>query len=239
MNNPLLYGAAIAGFMAQARCPIGMPSSVYASLETAAQAFASAVDADIPTDLAISDSKVNAMSLIVAAAMTGAYETDPNQADYTALAQGVVALYNAAVTAGVPSSSAPNVVSITNAGGLNAANPLVFSAPAITRKGSGYFEVSASACPVLGGGGGIVMTFTLWRDYGQPNQYQLQTAGQVIARKILPAGAGQDAEGAIGPFVDIVADTTPHIYSLVMSNTAAQNMTDNAGHAVITVKELN
>ena len=151
MNNPLLYGAAIAGFMAQARCPIGMPSSVYASLETAAQAFASAVDADIPTDLAISDSKVNAMSLIVAAAMTGAYQTDPNQADYTALAQGVVALYNAAVTAGVPSSSAPNVVSITNAGGLNAANPLVFSAPAITRKGSGYFKVSASACPVLGG----------------------------------------------------------------------------------------
>jgi hypothetical protein len=136
----------------------------------------------------------------------------------------------------VPSVT-PNIVSSTNPLSLPAANPLVFTSSPITRQGSGLFEVSASACPVLTSGGGTVITFGLTRDFGTPNAVQLGSGGTPIARKIVPAGAGQDAEGAITPFVDVVTDFAPHTYSLVMS-TPATTMSDGAGHQVLTVKEL-
>jgi hypothetical protein len=201
-----------------------------------AAAFATAVDTEIAAGAYTATQADCMFSVCLAATSERSFEPTPTD-NFASFAAIVVAVFNAALP-NLAGTSTPNYVSATNANALNAANPLVWSAPAITRKGSGAMEVSASACPVLGGGGGIIMTFTLWRDYGQPNQYQLQTGGQVITRKILPAGAGQDAEGAIGPFVDVVTDNLPHVYSLVMSNTAAQNMSDGAGHAVITVREL-
>lgn len=134
-------------------------------------------------------------------------------------------------------ATTPNYVSSTNPSSLPAANPLVFTSAPITRQGSGLFEVSASGCPVLTGGGGTVITFGLTRDFGTPGAVQLGTSGTPIARKIVPAGAGQDAEGAITSFVDVVADFLPHTYSLVMT-TPATTMTDGAGHQVLTVREL-
>jgi len=130
-----------------------------------------------------------------------------------------------------------NYESTTNTSSLPAANPLVFTSAPIARKGSGLFEVSANGCPVLTGGGGTVITFGLTRDFGTPGAVQLGTGSTPIQRLILPAGAGQHAEGVITPFIDVVNDSLPHTYSLVMS-TASTTMTDNAGHQVLTVREL-
>jgi hypothetical protein len=99
-------------------------------------------------------------------------------------------------------------------------------------------EFSASACPQLSSGGGIVLTFSLWRDYGTANAYQLQTSGQGISRKIAAAGTGQDALGAITPAVDTVTDYLPHVYSLVVTNSSSVALSDPAGHCNGTVKEL-
>jgi hypothetical protein len=132
---------------------------------------------------------------------------------------------------------AVNAVSSSNASALPAANPLVFTSAPISRQGSGIVEVSGSGCPILSGGGGTVITFGITRDFGTGSAVQLGTGGAPIARKILPAGAGQDAEGAITPFLDTLPDFLPHTYSLVMS-TASTTMSDNAGHVVLTAKEL-
>jgi hypothetical protein len=135
-------------------------------------------------------------------------------------------------------AGAPNYVSSTNTNALSAAYPLVFTASSITRKGSGLFEVSASGCPVITFGGGIVISFALWRDYGTGSAVQLGIGSQPIVRKIAASGAGTDAEGAITPFVDVVTDYNAHAYSIVMTNGSTINMSDGAGHCVIMVKEL-
>jgi len=118
-------------------------------------------------------------------------------------------------------SAAPNVVSIINAAAVPTTGtvyPWVFSLPPITRRGSGLTEFSG--------------------DYGTASAYQLQTSGQGIVRKIVAAGAGQDALGAITPAVDAVTDYLPHVYSLVVTNGSSVAMSDPQGHCNGTVKEL-
>jgi len=73
---------------------------------------------------------------------------------------------------------------------------------------------------------------------GTASAYQLQTSGQGIVRKIVAAGAGQDALGAITPAVDAVTDYLPHVYSLVVTNGSSVAMSDPQGHCNGTVKEL-
>jgi len=141
---------------------------------------------------------------------------------------------------GAPSSvpNVPNVVSSVNVNGIPAAYPFVFSLPSITRKTSGQFEVSFSGCPILSGGGGIVLNFSIWRDFGTGSAFNVGTSGTPINRKIVASGAGQDAQGAITPLVDTVTDYLPHVYSLVVTNGSSTTMSDLAGHDNGTVKEL-
>jgi hypothetical protein len=115
-HTPALYNAALSGFLegALSLAPSGAQN---AALVTAAQAYATLVDATIPTDatlttaanattnLAATPANANALSSRPLAlqgfcrSQIQAFGTDPTGADYTALATAVAATYAAYVAA--------------------------------------------------------------------------------------------------------------------------------------------
>lgn len=104
-NNNQLFDAAYVGFIAgglNGRPLISAVGGTYTPIATAAAVFAAKVDSLIPADGAIVTpvtsatlAKVNLLSEIVAAALSGSYTISTNPNDYTPIATAIVAAYNA------------------------------------------------------------------------------------------------------------------------------------------------
>jgi hypothetical protein len=118
MNNAILQNAAVSSFVAAAIAgsfPVATSTSVYSGLESAALAFGEKVDSLVPNDATISQGsgiaaipttsaiqqaqlgKEGAMRACVGAAVAGRFSQDGTESDWTALAQAVVTLYDAAI----------------------------------------------------------------------------------------------------------------------------------------------
>lgn len=118
-----------------------------------------------------------------------------------------------------------NMVQYVNASDAPAAGSLTTSAPAISAKGSGAFQISAAACPFATGAPAVI-GFALFRDMVQlPPRH-----------KNTDTGPGNHSPDVI-VWVDAPGDTAPHVYSLVATPNAGQ-IADSANHQWITVVEL-
>jgi hypothetical protein len=96
MNNPILYSAALSGFIAgsqQSRYVTQTDPVIYAALVATAATFAEDVDALIPFDPLVSSSDALALSLIVAGVYAERYQQDTAPA-FALSAAGIVTLYN-------------------------------------------------------------------------------------------------------------------------------------------------
>jgi hypothetical protein len=116
MNNPVYYNAALAGFLQGSLKSQGGQSSASPTLITAAQAYASSVDASIATAQGAGfDPKVSSASGVtvvpttaaeanglatrplavqaLCAAQINAFTTDPTEADYAPLASNIAASF--------------------------------------------------------------------------------------------------------------------------------------------------
>ena len=125
----------------------------------------------------------------------------------------------------VPTQTIPNYVSLTNTSAITASSPLTFSAPAITRKGSGVFRVTGTSCPIPTGSP-VEITFSLYRDSTQLPPLQ----------KSSPVGPGDDSP-CHQEWIDTVTDYNPHTYSL-RATPQSGTLIDNAYHCTVTVNEL-
>ena len=100
-NNPALENAVsngvVAGYAAS-RYTAPKSLSVYAELVTIAAAFAALVDAKIPFDALLTQSKVNALTGIVSGVFATRYQKDTSMPDYDDVAEGIVNLYTAETT---------------------------------------------------------------------------------------------------------------------------------------------
>jgi hypothetical protein len=127
----------------------------------------------------------------------------------------------------VSSANAPNYVYANNANPIAPANPMIFAAPAISRKGSGVFDIDCTSCPVPQGAPAVIT-------------YQILMDGNALppVQKAPPTGPGDDSPCNL-PAVVVVTDTGPHIFALSASIPGAETLADGAGHCTVKVFERN
>jgi hypothetical protein len=125
-------------------------------------------------------------------------------------------------------AQSPNYVFSVNSADLTAADPLVFSASAITRKGSGIFYVAGTSCPIPTGEP-VEMTYTLLMDGAA-----LPVTTPPL-QKSSPVGPGDDAPCHQDAVV-VIADFNSHVFA-TSATPASGTLIDKAGHCTVIAKE--
>lgn len=185
MNNALLYNAAIAGGTGGSqdqRWLVQSNSSQYQDIRNQVIAFATAVDAAIPTDSSVNESDAQLLQSICQAVLSSRYPQQLTESQFTDLAKAVAALYAELQAALSPTSGTAEPLSSA----LYADHGTTIAAAAQNGSINTPFQTLAEAVGVASDGYTILLAPTLGSDAYDATPINFNLAIQSVDSSLLP-----------------------------------------------------